>query len=202
MGRRHDSARFLPGYYVFPGGIVDPEDALAKPASVLAESAIAHMSVKGRPRRAQTIAMACVRETFEETGLALCRKADVGPVAGPGWEALRARHLAPDLAALTYVGRAITPNTQRYRYHARFFSASQNAVHGDIQPDGELEDILWLTVDQALKLKSLSVTSYMLQRAVNDAEQPARDDCVKPLFAVRRGLPGIWLGRRWRALSE
>lgn len=202
MGRRHANARFLPGYYVFPGGVVDPSDARARPASALAESTVENMAVNGRAGRARAIAMACVRETFEETGLAVCKSADVGATAGPSWDVLRRRQLAPDLAALSYIGRAITPTTQRYRYHARFFMAPDTTLQGEIQPDGELDDLLWLPVDKAHNLKALSVTSYMLHRAITDATRSAYSNYAKPLFAVRQGVPGIWLDRRWRALPE
>lgn len=200
MGRRHAEARFLPGYYVFPGGIVDPEDARAVPGTPLDGSTWPEMAVRNA-RRAQTIAMACIRETFEETGLAVCVKGDVGSGGGQSWGALRQLGLAPNLAALSYVGRAITPTTQRYRYHARFFATQELAIQGDIQPDGELEDLLWLDVDEALGLKSLVITSFMLRQAVNGYEYPQHATTAKPFFAVRRGVPGIWTGGAWEAVG-
>ena len=79
MGRRHERHSFMPGKFVFPGGAVDEADARVRPAVDLEPSTLAKLMLRmrGRPsaRRARALAMAAVRETFEETGLILGRPA-------------------------------------------------------------------------------------------------------------------------------
>jgi len=86
MGRRPSKSRFMPGVYVFPGGAVDQCDARAKPMAGLCESCASHMAVGGSQARAQTIAMAAVRETFEETGLLITGPGHPGTVKDASWQ--------------------------------------------------------------------------------------------------------------------
>ncbi|MFM9879009.1 MAG: MBL fold metallo-hydrolase [Burkholderiaceae bacterium] len=65
MTRRSDSARFAPGAHVFPGGVLEPEDA-ASPAQPRPGQAPAQV----------TQAAAAIRETFEELGVLLARRPD------------------------------------------------------------------------------------------------------------------------------
>ena len=67
MTRRSASASFAPGAYVFPGGGIDPADALAHAQSTsrVSQSAL-HL----------TQAIAAIRESFEELGVLLARQAD------------------------------------------------------------------------------------------------------------------------------
>ena len=79
MTRRSQTASFAPGAYVFPGGGVDAQDADAH----------------GQARRRQgqsdlhlTQAIAAIRESFEELGILLARRADGSPPAPPDVAAL------------------------------------------------------------------------------------------------------------------
>ena len=56
------------------------------------------------------------------TGLLLAEPAPVASVAG-SWREFRAVGALPDLAALSYVARAITPPGRTRRFDARFFMA-------------------------------------------------------------------------------
>ncbi len=67
MTRRSATASFAPGAYVFPGGGVDPSDAAA------------HAHAQRRPGQGDlhlTQAIAAIRESFEELGVLLARRAD------------------------------------------------------------------------------------------------------------------------------
>jgi recombination protein RecT len=67
MTRRSMTASFAPGAYVFPGGGVDANDALAGEfAARRATQSVAHT----------TQALAAIRESFEELGILLARRAD------------------------------------------------------------------------------------------------------------------------------
>lgn len=121
LGRRPRGAVFMPGVFVFPGGRVSREDPHIRPASLLDPHLIPFMAVAGDAGRAQTLAMTAVRETFEETGLLLAQAGDPGRATSASWSAFRERGLAPALARLHYIGRAITPTSSTLRFHPRFF---------------------------------------------------------------------------------
>ena len=71
MGRRSRSAAFVPDFFVFPGGRVDPGDYAIRSATPLDLAAPEHMGVRGDTSLAEALAIAAVREIFEETGLML-----------------------------------------------------------------------------------------------------------------------------------
>ncbi|MCZ6783161.1 MAG: NUDIX domain-containing protein [Proteobacteria bacterium] len=147
LGRREPRDRFLPDMYVFPGGRVDPTDADRPAASELRVEVAGRMAWSGA--RSRALAVACVRETYEETGLAFGELTDDG--------------LQPALHHLEYVGRAITPNNNPIRYHASFFHASADAASGDLLSNGELLDLAWRRFHAALELPMLDVTNYLLR---------------------------------------
>ena len=79
MGRRRADQVFLPGKYVFPGGRVDRGDGAVEAAHELKDGEIAKllMDMKGRASvtRARALALAAVRETYEEAGIRVGRVA-------------------------------------------------------------------------------------------------------------------------------
>ncbi len=188
MGRRRAKASFIPDAYVFPGGGVDRSDARARPATPLAPEVERHLMAACASGRARALAMAAVRETFEETGLMLGRAGDVGPVNGAGWSHIRATGLAPDLARLDYVGRAITPPMSPIRFHARFFMADAAGLSGELGGSGELLDLHWVALSRAYDLPIVDVTEFMLGEARRlAAAAPEGGRRPKPLFCYRQG---------------
>ena len=95
---------------------------MAQPASDL-ETPIRQLAVRGSARKARALANTAVRETFEETGLLLGAKGDVGDSADETWQVMRRKGVAPNLSPLAYIGRAITSPYSPIRFHARFFLA-------------------------------------------------------------------------------
>ena len=93
MGKRHAGHRFMPGKFVFPGGRVEPEDRRMAAAGALDPHVEEKLNARVRrpsPGFARALALAAIRETFEETGLAI-------GVAGQG--APEIRRLAPGRAS-------------------------------------------------------------------------------------------------------
>lgn len=162
MGRRHKNARFKPNVYVFPGGMIERSDHSARVVSGLDPVIASKLAVGGSQRRAQALAMAAIRETFEETGLIAGTPGDVGPSRDPAWRKFRELGLAPDLAQLSYLGRAVTPTVQTMRFHARFFFISADQIRGDIRPSNELEDLHWVALTKRSGLRMMQVTEFML----------------------------------------
>ena len=147
MIRRQKSMRFLGGYYAFPGGRVDPEDAMPDMLSLCqglaaADAEQAFGLADGFPAWSYWVAAA--RELLEETGVLAAQDAR-GPIDGrdPVVEervtamrrALMSRE-APlslllaqhgfhlDLARFRYLSHFITPPSSPIRFSARFFLAA------------------------------------------------------------------------------
>jgi len=81
MGRRSRNAAFVPDFFVFPGGRVDPGDYAVSAATPLDLAATERMDVRGDTSLAKALAIAAVRETFEETGLLLAERGHIGEAA-------------------------------------------------------------------------------------------------------------------------
>ncbi len=187
VGRRPPEARFMPGRYVFPGGAVEPGDIHARPASALNVDVVESMAVGGKEMRARSLAMAAVRETFEETGLLLAEPGDVGPVRSPSWSAMRAQGVAPALQHLAYVGRAITPVPSLIRFHARFFVADAQYTTGALGGDSELENLHWCSVTELARLPTIEVQSFMLAHAIATLTGNDSKTTATPVFTQRAG---------------
>ena len=77
MGRRHTGHKFRPGKFVFPGGRIELGDRKMPVMGALNPRAEAALSARvTRPPRhlGRALALASIRETFEETGLMLGTK--------------------------------------------------------------------------------------------------------------------------------
>lgn len=194
MGRRPSRSSFMPDVYVFPGGAVDSCDARAKPSLTLAEDTAAHMAVGGSVARAQTLAMAAVRETYEETGLLITKAGHPGAVKDASWQAMASRGLSADLSVLKYFARATTPADQPKRFNARFFICRAEDVN-NLNPDtlkdnDELLDLRWVPLSNPDELPLRSVTKFLLSEL--DIWLNRREQWLGyPMFTQRSGTPQI-----------
>jgi 8-oxo-dGTP pyrophosphatase MutT (NUDIX family) len=192
MGRRSPRAVFVPGFFVFPGGRIDPADRTVAAATLLDPSAVERMGVRGDENLAQALALAAVRETFEETGLMLAASGDIGDAAHAEWAHWKARGLAPALDRLLYFGRAITSPISPVRFHARFFIARAESLQGEIGGSGELSELGFHRVADVLdNLPIVDVTEFMLGRVINYAADPLRFDGKAPCFAYEGETPFV-----------
>jgi len=174
MGRREPRSRFLPSVYVFPGGRLDRADWGAPSRSELPAPIVRRLAPHTRAERARALAVAALRETQEETGVALGDQ--------------REGRLRPDLARLDYLGRAITPASSAIRYHARFFMARLEDEPAQPRSNGELLDLDWVPLGSALDLPMIDVTTAMLQLAREHAlRPPGTRDRPRSLFIHFRG---------------
>ncbi len=171
MGRRSTRMSFMPEVWVFPGGRVDREDRSLVVQSKLRPSVERRLGAKHAHPGA--IGTAALRETFEETGVA------VGSVVGDT--------VVPDLARLDYVGRAITPANNPVRYHARFFALEWRGRLPRLQSNGELEELAWVPVEEAFALPTIDVTDLMLEEALGRFRSRAGAR-RPPLFVSYRGV--------------
>src|SRR5215472_10249264 len=68
MGERAKAHVFLPGRFVFPGGRLDSSDFRLGAATDLRPEVRAKVAADIPAGRARALALAAIRETFEETG--------------------------------------------------------------------------------------------------------------------------------------
>lgn len=165
----------MPNKWVFPGGRIDPSDFRPPAASELRPEVAARLERTTSPARGRALAMAAIRETFEEAGLLLARPAPTRPGAGP-WRPFLAEGALPDLGALDFIARAVTPAASPKRFDARFFMAdADRLLSREPKADcGELDQIAWIALDDALGLDLPSVTRFVLKEIPQRLADPAR----------------------------
>ncbi len=172
MGKRHDAHKFMPGKFVFPGGRVDPADKrLPVNASLMGDvEAKLLAAVKGSvtPQRACGIALAAVRETFEEVGFVIGTKQPAPRTRSTAWQQFFATGHIPDLSGLRLLARAVTPPGRPRRFDTRFFTADANCICNLDTPvatdTNELLEAHWVTLQQARALELPWITGQILNR--------------------------------------
>ncbi len=170
MGRRRKRASFLPDIYVFPGGRVDAADRVVLPEALRLAEDTERLLRRDTPKASPVaLALAALRETHEETGYLVARPA--GPAIldsfpdAPFWNACRKAGVVPDLPAMDYIMRAVTPTISRKRFNTRFFLVDATDLVGEPLCDGELEDLRWLPLEAAFRLPIIDVTEFALETA-------------------------------------
>ncbi len=167
MGRRSPNDRFMPDKFVFPGGRVDDGDRRMDAATELATPVREKLSKCGGQTLARALAMAGIRETFEETGLVLGKLGSLTKPPPGGWGEFASHGLLPDLAAIHFVSRAVTPPRLPRRYDTIFLAADADTithrVDGAIGPDKELVELVWVPVDETGDLNLPMITRVMLR---------------------------------------
>ena len=164
MGERHGASAFMPNRYVFPGGRLDLNDYRIRPSVALNPVSAARLGrCKGTgPRKALALALAAIRETFEESGLRIAGPAQHTKAPPPSWAAFCAGGLAPDPSALLYICRAITPPGRPRRFDARFFAAPAELASGALVPSAELDKLSWVTQADTEGLPLPGITQYVI----------------------------------------
>lgn len=167
MGQRGTGAAFMPSKFVFPGGAVDSRDAGIPAATPLAPRCRARLARRADPALADALAIAAIRELWEETGLALALPSGPRPAALPGdWRDFFDAGHRPAADALEFIFRAITPPGRPRRFDARFFLADAARISGSpddfSRADSELSFLSWLTLAEARVLDLPFVTGVVL----------------------------------------
>lgn len=193
LGRRRPDLAFMPGRYVFPGGRVDPSDRQIAVEHDLAPGDLENLMVamKGNrsPQRARALALAAVRETFEEAGILIGTPAgQAPPPKAEAWQRFFAHGFRPALTPLTFFARAVTPPGRPRRYDTRFFCVAAEAIaHRSATADGELSDLEWHTIEQARALDLPNITRVVLEDLGERIAAGALEKCDVPVpFYHRR----------------
>jgi 8-oxo-dGTP pyrophosphatase MutT (NUDIX family) len=181
--RRGRGSRFLPGYVVFPGGAVEPDDA--------DRASRWFGSADDGPRAA------AVRELAEEAGLVVTR---AGIDRAPGERPLAPIDEAPPTAeSVPQISHWVAPEIVPVRFDARFFAVA--APRGvDPRPDGreaveawwarpaELLDgwtrgavrLYWPTMKTMEALAGCTSVAEILGLTIPQQEPDARDEAGMP----------------------
>ena len=173
MLRRTLSAAFAGGQYVFPGGKVDGTDHADELEAICDGLDDAEASARlGVESGGLAWLVAAIRESFEEAGVLLARRADEtemirfeGDIVAPmsesreaiynGTESLSELCARHDLRLVTdaigFVSHWITPLGEARRFDTRFLLARAPEVQEPLHDGGETIDSLWVRPQDALQ---------------------------------------------------
>jgi 8-oxo-dGTP pyrophosphatase MutT (NUDIX family) len=166
---RHRGMAFAGGYYVFPGGGVDPRDSSPEVGWAGPSPSTWAQTLGCSPELARALVCAAVRETFEESGVLLAGSGPgdlVSDVSGADWEedrrALEAHELAfSDLLLrrelvvrtdlLTSWSRWVTPRFEPRRFDTRFFVARLPGAQATRDVSSESDSVLWSPLAEVVR---------------------------------------------------
>ena len=144
MGMRGAKHRFMPNRLVFPGGAVDRVDLSAPSATEPPAHTLRHLRKAANENLAHGLAIAAARELEEETGLSL---------GDP-----------PRLDGIEYLCRAVTPPDSPIRFNARFLLVNADRVSGTLAGSGELENLRYYGMAEAMALDLAMPTRLVIER--------------------------------------
>lgn len=171
MGKRHPGHKFMPGKFVFPGGRIESDDRKMSASGALhpvVEEKLLKRVQRPTLSRARALGLAAIRETFEETGLMIGTREYGAPDVVPDgpWAAFQEAGVFPDLEALHFIARAITPPKRPKRFDARFFAVDATAiahkVEGIVGADTELVELVWIPIEEAKTLDLPTITTVVI----------------------------------------
>ncbi len=201
MGQRGAKAVFMPNKFVFPGGAVDAGDAYIPLATRLPETCAARLAEDSTPGLAHAVAVAAIRELWEETGLILGRPGEWNGPVPPDWESFAATGHLPHAAPLQFVFRALTPPGRPRRFDARFFLVDAEDIATDLDDfdaaSEELSHLQWVPLAEARSFDMPFITEVVLaevEARARDLAPPAsvpffKNNDEESLFLRLRGHP-------------
>lgn len=179
MGQRGAKAAFMPMKFVFPGGAVDKGDADIPLGDPLAPDVAQQLLIQNTGPTPDAIAVAAIRELWEEAGLILGTKGEWPKAPPEDWVDFAKTGYRPAASALKFIFRAITPPGRTRRFDARFFLANANAIAGDPTDfsfaQDELAHLQWVPLHKARELDLPFITEVVLAEVsahLNDDARP------------------------------
>ena len=210
--RRVRAMAFAGGMHVFPGGAVDPADAVPDAATWSGPPPAVFAAAFGCDEAlARALVCAAVRETFEESGVLLAGpSADevLADVSTDEWEVERAALEAREQSLTELLGRRglvlradllrplahwITPEVEERRYDTRFFLARVPTGQVCREAGTEADDRLWVRPQDALDrgLGMLPPTAVVLGEL---ATAPTVEAALAAERAIAPVLPKLVVG--------
>ena len=172
LGKRHHKHVFMPGKFVFPGGRAEPNDRLmpiAKPLDKNVEKQLMRQVVRPSAVKARALALAAIRETFEETGLLLGAKhrrcaRRRRTVPGPNSPKPASIPICP--FCISSRARSRRRGGRAVSTRASFRSMPPSIAHridNVVHPEAELVELVWVPIAEARKLDMPTITNVVLQ---------------------------------------
>lgn len=179
LGKRAASHKFMPNKFVFPGGKVDRGDSRIQPPHDLHPQVMQRLARGCSETRARALALAAIRETYEETGLVVGEPhTPTLKTRSPHWVDFLQHDVNPRLDVLHYVARAITPPYRSRRFDARFFMIDAEHIQGEVherpQGSGELLDLHWVGLSRAQEMEQLP---HITRAVLKELERRLRENC-------------------------
>ncbi len=179
MGQRGAGAAFMPGKFVFPGGKLDETDHGVILTDTLPARCAERLRQHSPDGLATPLALAAIRELWEETGQILGASAAWDGPMPDAWQSYAATGHRPSAAHMQFFFRAITPPGNTRRFDARFFVIDAQALRSD--PDDfsrasdELSHLQWVPLDKATTLDLPFITTIVLSEiaALGQATPPS-----------------------------
>jgi 8-oxo-dGTP pyrophosphatase MutT (NUDIX family) len=193
MGKRAASHKFMPNKFVFPGGRVDPGDSRIIPPHDLHPHVMKRLCQGCSESKARALALAAIRETYEETGLVIGEPhTPTLRSRSPHWADFLQHDINPRLDVLHYIARAITPPYRNRRFDARFFMIDAEHIQGEVherpQGSGELLDLHWVGLSRAQQMDQLPhITRSVLQELERRLRAGAGPEVCGPFVYTRYG---------------
>jgi len=179
MGQRGSKAAFMPNKFVFPGGAVDADDSAIPLAKPLVQTCHARLLEDNSGPSPETLAVAAIRELWEETGLILGAPEEWQD-APKDWSGFAKAGFRPSAEKMYFFFRAITPPGPPRRFDARFFLVDADQLAGDLDDfsgaSDELSHLQWVPLDEARALNLPFITSIVLGElaALREIQPPAQ----------------------------
>jgi recombination protein RecT len=207
MTRRSARSGFAPGAYVFPGGTIDEQDctsaAKARTLGLHGERlADDRVDVTG------SLAIAALRELFEEAGILIACASDGTAIGAPAMRAadlgserllvgngslpfaefLQRHGWYADARALATFSHWITPLSEPRRYDTYFFFTAAPCEGAGEADAFETHDGLWLSPAQALE-RNRAGTFHLVFPTVKHLERLAAFDSLERVMHFARSKP-------------
>lgn len=193
MGKRHAGHKFMAGKFVFPGGRIEAADRKMQALSPLrpaVDEKLGKRRVKPSKSRGRALALAAIRETFEETGLLLGRKGKVDKVPEGDWSDFVSHGIAPDLSDVQFIARAITPPKRPKRFDTTFLCLDAkwiaHQVEGVVTADTELVELVWVPLKEAQELDLPHITRVVLKELEGRLSAGMPDDAPTPFYYEKK----------------
>ena len=194
MGKRAASHKFMPNKFVFPGGRLDVVDQRLSLPHELAAPVMTRLRKETQARvsdnKLRGLALAAIRETYEETGLIIGRKSTKKLTTGDKvWQSYFDHGVEPLLDKMDFIARAVTPTYRTRRFDTRFFRVYDEFIHSDpeemAKASGELLDLHWLTLPAARKLDLPAITRSVIDMVETRMTHERKAQLKKPAPYVR-----------------
>ncbi|MBK9082023.1 MAG: NUDIX hydrolase [Rhizobiales bacterium] len=195
LGKRHANHKFMPGKFVFPGGRIEAGDrsmTVAGALPAIVEQRLMKRVTRPTASRARALALASIRETFEETGLLIGTKEFGAPDEAPAgpWRDFAAHGVFPTLDRMHFVARAITPPRRPKRFDTRFFAVDAidvaHKVAGVVTADTELVELVWMGIEETRALDLPAITRAILKELAHRIDLGFAETLPVPFYFERR----------------